>query len=60
MAEKMMGIRTGDIVDLLFQESPWQGKSPGQVTQEIFDRVIQKIQLSGEIKEGTLYAIEIF
>jgi mannitol-1-/sugar-/sorbitol-6-/2-deoxyglucose-6-phosphatase len=54
------GLRTKEVVDYWRNYFGWDGKSNEQVTNEIVDGVISKIQAKGKAMEGLEYILNFF
>ncbi|RUA06733.1 MAG: hexitol phosphatase HxpB [Flavobacteriia bacterium] len=60
MCAKHMGLRTEEVVELWYENMPWQGKSKEEVTHDILKRVTQLILTKGVPLEGVEDSIKHF
>lgn len=57
MTIKFMGIRTQEVIEMLYRMEPWTGKSQEEVIEEILDDVIGLIEERGKPMSGIIEAI---
>jgi mannitol-1-/sugar-/sorbitol-6-/2-deoxyglucose-6-phosphatase len=55
---RTMGVRIADVVEGWHRRQPWEGPSPGEVAEEIVDRVADAIEQDGRLDDGAVDAID--
>lgn len=58
MMVKTMGIRTQEVIEMLYQLHPWEGKSQAMIIEEILDDVIELIHKHGATMPGITEALQ--
>jgi HAD superfamily hydrolase (TIGR01509 family) len=57
--QRLMGVRTKEVVELLFSEEPWEGPGTQEVEDLITEEVIKLIKSEGVLLPGVHQAIQI-
>lgn len=55
---RTMGVRVADVVEGWHRRHPWGGPTPGEIAEEIVDRVAETIEREGQLNEGSVDAID--
>lgn len=59
MFESLMGRRIDEVVDILYSQFPWQGKSKKETVQAIIDNLIILVRKEGKALKGVVETLKL-